>query len=42
MASVCLQVGGFEAYVLADDEKEGSSAAEVYRQVGARVGGFEA
>ena len=30
----CTQVGGFEAYLLADEEKEGAAAAEVYRQVG--------
>lgn len=28
-----LQVGGFEAYLLADDEKEGAAAEEVYRPV---------
>jgi hypothetical protein len=26
-------VGGFEAYLLADEDAEGAAAAEVYRQV---------
>jgi hypothetical protein len=30
---VLLQVGGFEAYLLADEEEEQSGAAAVYRQV---------
>lgn len=29
----CVQVGGFEAYLLADEEEEQSGAAAVYRQV---------
>lgn len=29
----CVQVGGYEAYLLADEDKEGAAAAEVYRQV---------
>lgn len=32
----CMQageVGGFEAYLLADEDGDGSAAAEVYRQV---------
>jgi hypothetical protein len=27
------QVGGFEAYLLADEDKEGAAAADTYRQV---------
>jgi hypothetical protein len=30
---LCSQVGGFEAYLLADEEEEQSGAAAVYRQV---------
>lgn len=33
MAHAWLQVGGFEAYLLADEDKEGEAAAEVYRSV---------
>lgn len=29
----CVQVGGFEAYLLADEDEEQSGAAAVYRQV---------
>lgn len=31
------QVGGFEAYLLADEDKEGAAAADTYRQVRARA-----
>ncbi len=33
------QVGGFEAYLLADEDSEQAAAAEVYRQVGWGGGG---
>ncbi len=32
---MCVQVGGFEAYLLADDDKQGDAAAEEVYRVGA-------